>query len=200
MWDVICNVHRYIPKPGDWVLDLGAHFGMFSLYCAARGCIVSAFEPNPEAFSELVHKVAVAHAIGRGEIIAHDVAVWNQTGFGLLFKRESSAAHTMVPMGETVGQRCVSCFSLEQVLDGRIWDCVKVDVEGAEYPIFAEASDKDLQAIRYLTMEIHNDILGAGQIRELKARLQESFRIVDRLPVLKDGVDTGQDSALFCRR
>src|SRR5438105_14553290 len=76
MWDIICDAHRYSPKAGDRVLDLGAHMGLFSLYCAARGCLVCAYEPSVPTFKELSHQAEVAKEIGVGEIRAYPFAVW----------------------------------------------------------------------------------------------------------------------------
>jgi len=200
-WDVITNVHRYIPKPRDRVLDLGAHFGVFSLYCAARGCYVKAVEPNPEVLVELVHSAAVANDIGNGKIEIVNAAVADKYRKGFLWHfPETSAINTI--MGRSGSDGCieVQCFSLADLLGESYWDCVKVDIEGAEYETFMAASEATLERIGYLTMEIHTDLIPQGQCQELVKKLEQNFDSTSKLYLKWNGEQTDIVTAIYCWR
>ncbi len=196
LWDVVTNAHRYIPKAGDTVMDLGAHFGMFSLYCAARGCIVDAFEPSEVAYKELCHTAEVAAEIGLGSINTFKTAIWNQRGAGLLFKiGDTSAANSMTQGSSNEVEKVHTC-SLDDALRMRDrWECVKMDIEGAE--LVALLDSDLLERIKFLTVEVHNNILPARECEALGIFLHNEFPKVDRLPVKKNPEQT---VAYFCSR
>jgi FkbM family methyltransferase len=200
MWDVITNAHRYIPKPGDWVLDLGAHFGMFSLYCASRGCVVESYEPATIAFGELCHTAEVATEIKKGKINPINKAVWSSDGRMFLSLDPLTSAANKLATPSTEPCEFVQTVSLKTALRGRSWDCMKVDIEGAEWEVLTKASRRDLELIKFLTIEIHNNLLSKEQVDDLRALFSSSFRDVQRLPMFAAGIDTGADSALFCWR
>lgn len=195
MWDIITDVHKYCPKQGDNVLDLGAHCGFFSLYCAARGANVKAYEPNQLLLVELVHSAAVAGDIGRGSITISPKAIWSTGGLGMLFERsDSSAAYTLMAFPEHTGGAPVQLESLHDALEDKIWDCVKVDIEGAEAEVFTESDPQDLERIRFLTMEIHHDLLSKADCEDLVMRVSASF------PHTMRKYAAGKVTALVCWR
>lgn len=202
LWDVVCNVHRYIPKPLHRVLDLGAHFGMFSLYCASRGCYVKAYEPNPEVFSELMHTAEVAKEIGLGRINPVRMAIWSAKGVGCVRKRsESSAANVVIPSEVSDPQQGqVACVCLREAMEGKYWHCVKVDVEGAEAEIFSSVEDEDFQRIGFLTIEIHNDLIPRYVRTMLQGKLKAHFPNWEEVPVKVNGAPTDDTASLFCWR
>lgn len=201
MWDVITNCHHYVPKPGDRVLDLGAHFGMFSLYCAARGAIVVAYEPTPQSFGELCYTAAVAHDISPTSLEPVNCAVGGKTGYRKFFlSTETSAQNTFLNRADNGIVITVPVVDLKTALGSYKWDCVKVDIEGAEYETFMAASSEDLALIRFLTMEIHNDLLPKDQIDELVARLEKEFPRVHKIMVKRNGVTTDIVATILCWR
>lgn len=201
LWDVVTNAHRYIPKPGDQVLDLGAHFGMFSLYCAARGCHVKAYEPNPEAMAELLHTVAVAKEIGLGDIEPWGFAIWRGKENAYICKRmDTSAACVLSPVRWSANDPMVRCISLRDAMQGMKWDCVKVDVEGSEVEIFRTVEQEDFDRIGFLTIEIHNDLLSHQDREYLIAKLKNAFPFYGTIPVKVGGVPTGDLACLYCWR
>jgi FkbM family methyltransferase len=201
MWDVVCNAHRYTPRHGDRVLDFGAHYGLFSLFCAARGCHVKAYEPTPDTFTELIHSAAVASDIGLGSIEPIRAAVWSDSGIKSLWLCPETSGSNSFMRGKYEGTfETIQTVSLKQALDGLIWDCVKMDIEGAEHEVLTKAGTDDLELIRFLTVEIHNDILSFEQRAEVAQVLKQSFPVVDRLPFKIKGEPTDVAVAYFCRR
>lgn len=205
LWDVVTNAHRYIPTPGDRVLDLGAHFGVFSLYCASRGCNVVAYEPLPEAFRELQHSARVADEIGLGKIFPQDLAVWSGAQFVTLWKPADmpSAIGSVLPIPVSFINPSVwrvPAISLRTALGYADVDCVKVDIEGAEYEVFRAAEQQDLDRIKFLTLEIHNDLLPKERREELIAKLVAAFPQHEKISVKVNGQPTDDIATLLCWR
>jgi len=200
LWDICTNAHRYQPMLDDNVLDLGAHFGIFSLYCASRGCHVKAYEPSPESIKELLHTVEVAKEIGLGEIRPVACAVWGNRGEGFLRKREPSTTNAIFTRKECPDGIPTMCVTLRDAMEDKTWDCCKVDVEGSEGEIFLSASVEDLARIDFLTMEIHNDLLPLRTRQLLVTRLCENFPYHTGIPVKVNGEPTNDFATLICWR
>jgi FkbM family methyltransferase len=122
---------RQIARPGDRVLDLGGHVGLFALTAAALGCEVLTVEASPGnagllALSARVNGFTNLHivncAIGAGPGL---VSFCEDGPFG-------SIASSRVPRPVT-GR--VPMLSAETLLTGLGWDqlaFIKIDVEGSE--------------------------------------------------------------------
>lgn len=199
MWDVLTNAHRYTPRPGDRVMDLGAHYGVFSLFCAARGCEVHAYEPQKIPFRELQHSAEVADEIGYGAIYANNLAVWSHDAeIELLLPLGLNPSTATASAARTHGVRseAVNAISLDRALNfAPVWHCLKIDIEGAEWEVLR--SSKRLGCVMFLTIEIHNDILGPEQCEEIRLILEKEFRHITRLPNKNKPSET---VAYFCRR
>ena len=204
LWDVVSNAHWYVPEPGDKVLDFGAHFGMFSLYCATRGAHVLAYEPTPATFGELIYTSAVALDASiehGGGIEPINAAVSSKTGVANFHTNKVSTGNNSLLDRENTGIIFeVQTVSLHDALRGKMWDCVKVDIEGAEHDVFMNASSEDLKLIRFLTMEIHNDLLPEQARRELVARLKPEFPYTREIFVKRHGLPTADVATLLCVR
>jgi FkbM family methyltransferase len=199
LWDVVTNAHRYTPRRGDRVLDLGAHFGMFSLYCAARGATVWAMEPASAAYAELQHSARVAEEIGNGRILPINVGVWSKEA-DLIMRicPETTGSNSVVRLGkDTETTESVQVMPLQHALGfSAWWDCVKIDIEGAEHEAIC-AGDVSFDNVRFLTIEIHNDILSVQQCKEVQHRLWLEFTNMEILPLKSD---SSIAVALFCSR
>lgn len=171
---------------------------MFSLYCAARGAYVVAYEPSPHAFGELIHSSAVAHDIKAGEIEPINAAVWSSTGYKeFLLSKTTSAQDSFLEREDSGLIVTVPTISLRDALRGHPWECVKVDIEGAEYETFMAATKDDFRLIRFLTMEIHNDLLPKEHVQKLLEHL-EKFMWMNKIYVKKNGVDTDVVATILC--
>lgn len=156
MFDIICNEHRYIPLSGHKVLDLGAHFGFFSLFCASHGAKVVAYEPDSENFERLLDAQGRAAEIGLGTIEVHKNAVWTCDTQIALYRDHHSGTSNICSLGSP--REMVRTIPFDTVLGDAEWDCVKMDIESAEFDILTQTKNEDLKKIRYLTLELHNHI------------------------------------------
>jgi FkbM family methyltransferase len=134
------SLFEKLVRPGDTVLDLGAHLGVYTLLGAeATGPTgrVEAFEPNPRFAALLARSLAVnglaGHAgvnnmaVGAGEGVAELLFSWAWGGGGQI-----TTAPGDVPEGsQTVACRVVALDSFFADPGFRV-DVVKMDVEGAE--------------------------------------------------------------------
>lgn len=129
-------------RPGDIVLDLGSHLGVFTRFALRRGAkLVVAFEPDPTNLT--CFKKTFAEEIALGRVVLEEAAVWNAPGTLRLRRGEDreSGAGTVVASGTSSADRpeghgvivrattideTVSRLKLPSV------DFIKMDIEGAE--------------------------------------------------------------------
>ncbi|HKN49925.1 MAG TPA: FkbM family methyltransferase, partial [Actinomycetota bacterium] len=121
-------------SPGDRVLDLGAHLGVFSLAASAAGCAALAVEASP------VNAALLRSAVWRNGF--HDLHVVN----AVVAAEPGTAA--FVPNGPwghvawqpTVGAVDVPAITVDELVAALGWDgasFVKMDVEGSEVDALA---------------------------------------------------------------
>lgn len=77
---------RDLLSPGMCVLDIGAYVGSITLYCAAHGCPVGAFEPDPRAFAVLQGNLS-ANQTYAAYVDAYDIAVSDKRGSATISSR-----------------------------------------------------------------------------------------------------------------
>jgi len=194
MFDIVVDEQRYTPRLYHRVLDLGAWYGHFTFYCASRGAMVKAYEPMPDVFAEFAHDLS-KHGWSE-QVKAINRAISHTGVKRSMFVPENSRSASFFRLGEIILPD-VETETLGAALGGHIWDCVKVDIEGAEYEVFTRATDWELDRIRYLTMELHNDVLSQEEHDELISRLNY-FRNVDKVPEERNGQPTGRIAKIFC--
>ncbi len=140
---------------GDVVIDIGAHVGVFSLFAAYRGARVYSFEPYPPNYSLLLDNLLVNAVHNR--VSPFNVAVWHQRGEALLGVDEANmGAHSLL---KVTGQRlAVKAVTLDEIFAGHsIENCrlLKIDAEGAEYPILYTSPPELLARIEMISCEYH---------------------------------------------
>jgi FkbM family methyltransferase len=121
-------------KPGAVVLDIGANIGYFSLVACRRvgpDGIVYAFEPAPENFGLLARNV---DTFGTSNIIPVKRAVAERRktlSFWLAENNELNSffQHPHGPVKETI---MVDCVAIDEYLEGRQVQVIKMDIEGYE--------------------------------------------------------------------
>jgi FkbM family methyltransferase len=174
---------RRLLGPGDWMVDGGAHVGLFTLVAAA--CVgpsgkVLAFEPAPEARAQLLKNVeingfsrvdvrseALAEEQGTREFVAFSVEAWGSSSFA-------------PPEGLAGGQReTVETVTLDSVISSEEQarlKLIKLDLEGAEYAALRGAQRLLAEAKPDLILELEPEHLARqGATIDAIVRLLEPY-------------------------
>ena len=147
------------------ILDAGANIGLSvlffkALYPKAR---LTAFEADPAIFDYLARNVRSA-GIADAELL--NVAVWDAPTT-LTFDREGADAGRVAGVGVALGDRqvAVPAVRLRDYLTEPI-DLLKIDIEGAEMRVLADAADR-LGMVERLFVEYHSFATRPQELDEL---------------------------------
>jgi FkbM family methyltransferase len=129
------SVIQRLIRPGDLVADCGANLGWYSVVAGVLGASVVAFEPMPENAALLRRNVELNGLDERVEV--HQVGLGSQPGRAVLeLSVANQGDHRMV--AEPSGRKAtveVEIRTLDDVLDGRRPDLLKLDTQGSEVAI-----------------------------------------------------------------
>jgi FkbM family methyltransferase len=122
-------------KPGATVLDVGAQFGFFTLLAArqaGRAGKVYAFEPAAANYKLLQRNVQVNGYSQSVRIIQKAAGKRRETV--PFFVYEASDSHGMYrhPQALLREEALVECVTVDEVIEGRGADVIKMDIEGNE--------------------------------------------------------------------
>jgi FkbM family methyltransferase len=125
-------------SPGDLVLDVGANIGNHSLYLAAAGCKVHAFEPNA-SLCEALQQSIEANGF-ESNIEVYNLGLGTQTGkayFNHLDSNNLGAQSLSLDDDESSDIRIIR---LDDVNFEKEVKAIKIDVEGMELPVLQGAA------------------------------------------------------------
>lgn len=156
-------------KPGDTIIDIGAHIGTFCICLAKKysGLRIFSFEPAPTNYPLLLENIKLNGF--EGSIKPAKLAVSSQEGFADMFLSENTGGSSIVfrKSEETLS---VPTTTLKQILDQyNITDCdlLKIDAEGSEYQILLSATKEVLGKVRQVALEYSpNNDLNEAHIAE----------------------------------
>lgn len=203
-WEALhCRYEPYMARAlqanlhlGEVFLDVGAHFGLWSVYAASivgNAGKVFAFEPSP-AFAVLRENAAL-----NSQVQAFNLGLGAQDGEATFFDqgrtptgsfvsevtRSSEKFHPAVPIGGRKVRIC-SLDALVAELDVRP-DLIKMDVEGFEFEVMRGAENILRNMSPVMLIEIHPAQLklSGGSDQALIAFLESkgyAFEVIDHNP------------------
>lgn len=186
-------------EPGDVIVDVGAHVGVFSALCYHRGSrAIHSFEPNEDNFRLLEQNLR-----GRPGVYLSRRAVWRsdlESGAGLLLSGPdgtNTGAHSLLTAGlvpnfgvQTLTEASATSHPVETVSLDEILSSfekvkfLKIDCEGSEFPILL--TSQLLRRVERISGEIHEvtgplmqRICPTGRLAGYEAYRAEN--LVDRL-------------------
>lgn len=121
-------------QPGDLVLDVGANIGNHTLYLAAAGCRVYAFEPNLHLCDALNESIELNGFRGRLEV--QTVALGAEDGVAHFTEEiaENLGAQSLEPGKGEIELKRIDSFEFDHPVRA-----VKIDVEGMEMDVLKGA-------------------------------------------------------------
>jgi FkbM family methyltransferase len=156
----------YRPANGDAIVDAGANIGLFAISIASRNprCRVIALEPFPENFKYLqanvararlnnvsVHEMALGAALGRGQMEAVGTRSLDhvlRVNSNLTSAKSNANGTPVIPLA--------GIFDLTHTSEV---DFLKMDIEGSEHDVFANASSGLVGRFKRIAMEYHDRIV-----------------------------------------
>lgn len=147
-------------KKGDFVIDIGAHVGTFSLPIAHRtGATVIAVEPSTENARYLAKSIQLNRLDDRVQLIT--AAIGPAIGETEFFEGDASTRGGTVRTKYTSldsAPRLVKLTTLQQLIRDRnisVVRLLKMDCEGAEYGALYALDRETLARIETIILEIH---------------------------------------------
>jgi FkbM family methyltransferase len=168
-----CYRLHELPDDIHKVVDIGCHIGLFSIAARNRWpqAVIHAYEPNAALKSNWEH-----HAIQAGFSVYGEAVGITSGSVALAHNADSVQVRTVETGNGTIHQ--IPFRDALARLGGNA-DLVKLDCEGAEWPILQD--EEPWKQVRFLTMEFH---LWAGYtLEELKACLSKIGFQIRRLEV-----------------
>lgn len=141
------------------IIDVGAHFGYFSLFAAlntSSDSRILALEPSPGNFERLQKNLS-KHPFKNIEV--HALGLAGSSAERSLYGGPSFNHSLFDHAGATNQQTTVPTLSLADLLAQQTLqtiDFLKLDCEGAEYPILLESPVEVLTRIKVISMEFHD--------------------------------------------
>src|SRR3989344_3768503 len=164
----------FVIKTGYTVFDIGGQKGIFTNYAFSKGASVYTYEPFPVNYSFLKDNLRMN---GFSDKNAYKKAVSNKSGQAILHLSEGSGSHSL--FSKTGKLVKVETTSLDREIKSnkiKVIDLLKLDCEGAEYPIIY-GSKLLPKVVKRISMEWHP--IEGYKIEDLKKHLERNgFRVI----------------------
>jgi FkbM family methyltransferase len=178
------DVPEFVPEPGQVIVDIGAHIGTFALLAASKigHGKVYAIEASEDSFNFLRLNVALNRF---DNIDIRQLAITDRNGTCTLYHSPGNWGHSMVKK-RSGGSEVVPAATLSAMFErNQIETChfMKLNCEGAEFPILLSTPPAVLQRIRTMLILYHCDLWGRNSEKDLITHLEQSgFRCSVRHP------------------
>jgi FkbM family methyltransferase len=202
--DSFSNDHYLLAMPGceldrtATVIDVGAHLGGFAVYAASKAGRVFAIEASEETYNLLRVNAALN---GCTNLTASRCALSDRRGIATLWHSQSGNwGHSLFRHGRNMGAETVSSLSLaDYFLEHQIERCrlLKLNCEGAEFPILLGAPRDVLDRIDWIVALYHCDLAPDRSPDELVDRLRAHGM---ETHVILDKKNPGQRGRIIARR
>ncbi len=163
----------YRPAPDHVIIDVGAHIGTFAVY--ASTLVPHGRVHAVEAAQDSANLLRINVALNRCDNVSvHRVALSDREGECELFHALGTWGYSIV-RGRAKTSETVATTTLESFMEAnQIGRChfMKVNCEGAEFPILLSAPDAILQRFDTMVVDYHNDLCTTHGWQELVARLE----------------------------
>lgn len=152
--------HRYTPQAGNTVVELGAEFGTETLFLSravgptGRVIAVEAHPGTAAGLSEMVRLNGLAN------VSVVQVAVGDETGTTTI--SDGPAISNTVGTGDVTVPACTFGDLLEREKVDQV-DFLKVNIEGAEGPLFRAMTKADAVRVRHIVVSCHDFRADAGE-------------------------------------
>ena len=178
-WVVFYGNEYALRADDQTILDCGANIGAFSLLCAARlaKARIIAIEPFPSTHERLLRGIAANGYKDRIQTL--NGAVVGEAGSVFMDDTVEVPSHSRKIGGEA--GISVEGYTLERILEeSRLVevDLLKVDIEGAEYPLFETTPEAILRRFKRIRLEYH----GNGDTERLFSRIRRAGFTIGRFP------------------
>lgn len=167
------------PKP--FIIDIGAHIGISVLYFKALypNSNIIAFEPNPKNLDYLNENILIN---GLDDTSVIPKAIWKENGVKKLYidstdndwNSNSSFLEGSWNGKENTESISVETTRLDEFIENRCVDCLKLDVEGSEISIL-KSIKKYFNNIENIFIEYHPT--STNRIKDLENLLKGSFNL-----------------------
>jgi len=163
VWELLSDcygLNRIDFKPGDVVIDIGAHIGLFAIYTALRfpEVVIHSFEPFPENY-ELLQRNLERNGITTVRTYQQGVTSDGRSLEMVTNPQNSGSANcysgSLKEYGRTTG---IPSTTLDHIFDSLNVDkckLLKIDCEGSEYEILL--TTRSLAKVEYLSGEFHQN-------------------------------------------
>lgn len=176
------GVPEYQPDDGHVIIDVGAHIGTFSLLSSSKvgNGKIYAIEASEESFNLLRINVALNQC---PNVSVHHVALADKEGTCTLYHNVGNWGHSTVSELSHSSETVRSCTLTAFLEVNQISEChfVKLNCEGAEFPILLSTPGDILQRIRTILVLYHCDFWKHNTEADLISHLESSgFKCVIR--------------------
>ena len=175
------------------IVDVGANVGLYSVLASTFAKKVISIEPHQKNFDILIENLRINKI---KNAIPINRALWFENTRIKLYKGSHSGEHSV--MGKSEDYMEVNTMTIADIL--RIYDKIdllKIDVEGAEFPIFQNTPTDLISRIDYIVGEVHTEF---GEINNLTSKLKSAgFSVYLFDPPLKSSASYRVDLRNFYR-
>lgn len=153
-------------RPGDLVLDIGANIGEFSLWAAARGAKVIAFEPDPTTLACLRENIADR------PVEIEPIGLWHEAERMTFFTAPDDADGSLINQSDK--SVSIDVLPLDNIMEIRGFPpirLIKMDAEGAEPEVLRGAAET-LKHTTYIAIDAGSERNGESTLYDCEQILQ----------------------------